>query len=240
MVRRTGLKELLEANTREEWANTLFALSSACGFNQALCGILPNKQMPLENAFFCSNCSAQWQKIYAPEKSHHFEPIVTHCLRSSTPIVWSPVAVRKKSHRNTFDDTVEHNIYAGITFPIHGPNGEFGVISFVTEIDSEQEFKLHIDRSLADLSLLRDYVFESSLKFLQPELQKDRPCLTKREVECLRWVMEGKSSWEISSILNCSEATVNFHITNVREKFHVRTRQQAVVKAIHQGILMPG
>ncbi|MGX4641270.1 LuxR family transcriptional regulator [Massilia sp. SYSU DXS3249] len=63
--------------------------------------------------------------------------------------------------------------------------------------------------------------------------------MTKRELEVLQWVMAGKSSWEISMITRCSEATVNFHLANVRQKFNVNTRQQAVVKAISLGLLNP-
>jgi LuxR family quorum-sensing transcriptional regulator LasR len=65
------------------------------------------------------------------------------------------------------------------------------------------------------------------------------PKLTRRELEVLKWVMAGKSSWEISRITNCSEATVNFHMANVRQKFNVNTRQQAVVKAISLGMIIP-
>ena len=63
--------------------------------------------------------------------------------------------------------------------------------------------------------------------------------LTRRELEVLKWVMAGKSSWEISRITDCAEATVNFHISNIRQKFNVSTRQQALVKAIALGILNP-
>jgi LuxR family quorum-sensing transcriptional regulator LasR len=65
------------------------------------------------------------------------------------------------------------------------------------------------------------------------------PRLTRRELEVLQWVMAGKSSWEIARITSCSEATVNFHLANVRQKFDVNTRQQAVVKAIALGLLTP-
>ena len=41
-------------------------------------------------------------------------------------------------------------------------------------------------------------------------------------------------------ILGCSEATVNFHISNIRFKFKVNTRQQAIVKAISLGLINPG
>ena len=51
--------------------------------------------------------------------------------------------------------------------------------------------------------------------------------------------MAGKSSWEVARITGCSEATVNFHLANVRQKFDVNTRQQAVVKAIALGLITP-
>jgi len=40
-------------------------------------------------------------------------------------------------------------------------------------------------------------------------------------------------------LLNCSEATVNFHFSNIRRKFNTNSRQQAVVKAIHMGLINP-
>ena len=63
--------------------------------------------------------------------------------------------------------------------------------------------------------------------------------ITRRELECLKWSAAGKSSWEIGQILNCSEATVNFHFSNLRRKFNTSTRQQAVIKAISMGLIHP-
>lgn len=54
--------------------------------------------------------------------------------------------------------------------------------------------------------------------------------LTKREIECLNWVSEGKTSWEISHILGISERTVNFHLGNCIHKTNSVNRQQAVSK----------
>jgi DNA-binding CsgD family transcriptional regulator len=62
--------------------------------------------------------------------------------------------------------------------------------------------------------------------------------LTKRELECMKWASEGKTSWEISQILNISERTVNFHIANYIEKTGSINRQQAIAKCLLQGHLM--
>jgi LuxR family quorum-sensing transcriptional regulator LasR len=97
-----------------------------------------------------------------------------------------------------------------------------------------------VEALLPALSIQRDYAFASTLRFADAhDLPEIPPRLTRRELEILNWVMVGKSSWEISKITRCSEATVNFHIGNIRQKFGVNTRQQALVKAISMGILTP-
>ncbi|HEY0567355.1 MAG TPA: LuxR C-terminal-related transcriptional regulator, partial [Xanthobacteraceae bacterium] len=131
-------------------------------------------------------------------------------------------------------------IRSGITFPIHGRNGEVGLISFASDLQPGPQFNERVMHYQGDLSLVRDYAFESSLKFIKARtVSEPAPHLTKRELEVIKWVMAGKSSWEISRITDCAEATVNFHISNIRQKFNVNTRQQALVKAIALGIITP-
>ncbi len=47
--------------------------------------------------------------------------------------------------------------------------------------------------------------------------------LTLREKEILLWTAEGKTSWEISLILNIAERTVTFHVQNSIQKLNVAT-----------------
>ncbi|MBI5664678.1 MAG: helix-turn-helix transcriptional regulator [Nitrospirae bacterium] len=63
------------------------------------------------------------------------------------------------------------------------------------------------------------------------------PNLSKREIEVLTWSKRGKSSWEISAILNISERTVNFHVNNVMQKLNTVSRTQAVAVAIERGLI---
>jgi LuxR family quorum sensing-dependent transcriptional regulator len=56
--------------------------------------------------------------------------------------------------------------------------------------------------------------------------------LTNREVECLRWVAQGKTDIEIAMILSISARTARFHIENAKRKLRVATRVQAVAEAL--------
>lgn len=61
--------------------------------------------------------------------------------------------------------------------------------------------------------------------------------LSNREIEVLKWAALGKTSWEMSVILEISERTVNFHLTNSAEKIGVKGRCAACSAAIAQGII---
>lgn len=61
--------------------------------------------------------------------------------------------------------------------------------------------------------------------------------LTRREVECMRWVAAGKTDWEVSRILGISEKTVQEHVGHAITKLQANTRAHAVAKAYSANVL---
>jgi DNA-binding CsgD family transcriptional regulator len=61
--------------------------------------------------------------------------------------------------------------------------------------------------------------------------------LTKREIEVLTHVIQGKSSREVAEVLFVSKRTVDFHLANVYDKLHVSNRVQAFRRATRLGLI---
>ena len=61
--------------------------------------------------------------------------------------------------------------------------------------------------------------------------------LTKREVEVLSLVLEGKSSREVAAALFCSKRTIDFHLARIYEKLQVSNRVQAMRRATLLGLV---
>lgn len=61
--------------------------------------------------------------------------------------------------------------------------------------------------------------------------------ITPREIEVLKWLTNGKSSWEISVILKCSERVVYWHVENIMKKLDAVNRTHAVAIALHHRLL---
>ncbi len=64
-----------------------------------------------------------------------------------------------------------------------------------------------------------------------------RSKLTVRELEVLRLVASGKANKEIAAELVISERTARAHVSNVLRKIGVRSRTQAALLAVREGII---
>jgi len=72
----------------------------------------------------------------------------------------------------------------------------------------------------------------------QEGIQEERVVrLTKREIEVLTLVLEGKSSREVAAALYCSKRTVDFHLARIYEKLQVSNRVQAMRRATLLGLV---
>ena len=79
---------------------------------------------------------------------------------------------------------------------------------------------------------------DTALRLLVPEvIEAERPGLTPRELDALRWTMEGKTAWEVGSILGISERTAVLHIQNAMKKLGAISKHQAVLKALRLGLI---
>ncbi len=60
--------------------------------------------------------------------------------------------------------------------------------------------------------------------------------LSEREIEVLKWLAEGKTSWEIGVILNISERTVKFHVQNLMRRLGAANRHHLVALSFEKSI----
>jgi DNA-binding CsgD family transcriptional regulator len=74
-----------------------------------------------------------------------------------------------------------------------------------------------------------------SMRDRRPEEESIK--LTKREIEVLTLVIEGRSSKEVADMLYVSKRTVDFHLANIYEKLQVSNRVQAFRRAARLGLI---
>jgi LuxR family quorum-sensing transcriptional regulator LasR len=228
---------LLECRTEEEWLSSTLQLGRDYGFEQTLIALAQGLPTALDDFFLRGDFSSQWLDIYDRKKFINIDPALAHCLTHSTPVLWGEKIFTSKKQKEMCKDAANCGLRSGISLPFHGPNGEIGILCLATNDRPSRLLYQNIMRITPALSMMRDYAFQVALRFSTPIVHQSVPFLTHRELECLTWCSTGKSSWEIAQILKCAESTVNFHILNFRRKLHAPSRGQAVINAIHCGLL---
>ncbi|OQW86640.1 MAG: hypothetical protein BWK72_16260 [Rhodoferax ferrireducens] len=74
----------------------------------------------------------------------------------------------------------------------------------------------------------------------QPEAAAAATLFSKREIQVLHWVKNGKTNQEIGQILGICPPTVKNHMQNIMRKLNVNTRAQAVGKSATLRLMTPG
>lgn len=91
------------------------------------------------------------------------------------------------------------------------------------------------DDRLREVALLTGY-FASFGIVAETRIERDID-LTERELECLFWIAEGKTSDEMAMILGISRNTINNYITSVMRKTATKTRSEAIAYAVRNNLV---
>jgi DNA-binding CsgD family transcriptional regulator len=180
--------------------------------------------------------STEWLKEYNRQNMVLIDPIAKELLRTFDFLIFyelmkrSPAILKNPVSRLAQD----FKILNGFTYAVRSADNT-NVSSLVFYFDNPAA---KVDqRTMVITKYIVPFLAELYKKIIEPSAETEPAPLTKREKEVLRWMLEGKTSWEISIILALSERTVNFHVANILSKFNATNRTQAVAIALKHNLI---
>jgi DNA-binding CsgD family transcriptional regulator len=112
----------------------------------------------------------------------------------------------------------------------------YGAGGVISSVHLGFERRVFDERDAMAVQLAELLLTERMLSLTRPVGEKP-PVLTPRERDSLALVADGKTDWEISVILNVSQATARFHVDNARRKLGAVSRAQAVATLVNQRLI---
>jgi LuxR family quorum sensing-dependent transcriptional regulator len=178
----------------------------------------------------------EWKQRYFQNNYVADDPVVKEVMVRLEPFLWSEVLDKgghAKKERRVVHEASEFGMNDGIVVPIFGPKGYAAMMTLAGP---------HLEmnpRLRASIHMIALYTHNRLTRLLRSErsIVNLARTLTGREIECLQWVAQGKSDWEIGEILTISEATAHGYVESAKRKIGVATRMQAVVGAMLDGAL---
>jgi DNA-binding CsgD family transcriptional regulator len=225
------------ASSEDELTRQIGHFTSTIGISQfALSVIAPQSFLRPTVAIF-SNCPSGWVEQYHRDNLLARDPVVYLSMRQTLPIFWDRAITSSiylpEGGMEVMDMATEFGLRNGVSFPLKGPAGEIGTMSFIT---SDLGGGL-INEAAAILRMAADYIFESAIRVVRQ--RTPAISLSPRERDCLFWVGEGKRQEEIAAIMGITARTVAYHIQQAVLKTGSSSREQALLKSAIQGLLIP-
>ncbi|MEM9048768.1 MAG: LuxR family transcriptional regulator [Pseudomonadota bacterium] len=185
-----------------------------------------------------TNYPAEWQARYQRKLYRFYDPVAVTTRASRLPFFWDDGAFLRrfrKDQRIVFHEARLFDIGAGYSIPIAGPRGDLGVFSIVTARRGDIEDVVLGAGGTLYLRALQMHDLMARRLFPAPA-EADHG-LSAREIECLRWTADGKTTEQIAHLTSISPATVNFHLKNATRKLDAANRHHAAIIAVRRGLI---
>jgi LuxR family quorum sensing-dependent transcriptional regulator len=165
------------------------------------------------------------------------DPVIQRTLLSDNAFVWSDELKKFNIDRKGMDfmhEAKDFGFVNGFSVPIHSIRGFRAIVTYASDrVDLSREARgaLHMISIYAH-NKIKELKTGGKNAVLERAIS-----LTPREKECISWCSEGKTAWEISTILGISERTVSHILENAQRKMNATNRTQPVAETIRAGLI---
>lgn len=228
------LQALESVQSEQQFFQTILSLAKELGFDYCTYGLRMPFPLATPKTVVFSNYPTAWQTQYQAENYIAIDPTVHHAMRSPLPILWTDDLFSPAL--DLWEEASSFGLRYGWAQSIRDANGAVGMLTLARS--NELINKTELDAKKSKMSSLAQVAHLGMSQSLTPKLMPEvNALLSNREIEVLRWTADGKTSGEISCILNIAERTVNFHINNAVAKLNAANKTSAVIKAALLGLL---
>ncbi len=177
---------------------------------------------------------AVWIKQYLQNNYVDVDPVLREGFKRMLPFRWSELTVSTEQEMVFLQDALAHGVGPfGLSIPVIGKHGHRGLFSISFSGSAEAWEALVADST----PMLVEVANRLHQRVIRDVFGEDRPHLSARELEVLRWTALGKDAGEIAAILDISFHTTRGYLKSVRHKLDCVTSAQAVSRAIKLGLL---
>ena len=215
------------------------------GYNNACYTLLTDHPSIGKLAYhgLASDYPEDWLSYYREQNYQLYDPVWLHSLDNFVPFFWKDAVeknVRDHARDPQFvnrsvrvmDQAADAGVADGIGMSFVNRVGEMAGFG----ISRQQSARSHDYQELSSI-YLAGTVFHD--KFLSLHQVTATPEFSQREKDIMCWAAEGKSDWEIATILGIKHPTVRYHWKNIFAKFDVSNRLLATSMAIRKNIIQP-
>lgn len=232
----SDFRSVLDATDRESFRGSVVRVAQSLGFATVSATAVIDKGHAPE-FISVGNIPPNFDEIFDDLEAGKRDPVMQHLRRQSVPILWNQSTYVRQGAGDLWEQQAAYGLRTGIAMALHLPDGNHFLLGVDRDLPLPRD-ENELTRIVAHLQLFAVHAQDAAFRVLVPlQHRPETPKLTSRELEVLRWTMEGKTAWEVGTILGISERTAVMHLSNATRKLDCTTKHQAVVKALRLGLI---
>lgn len=196
---------------------------------------------PNRPAYFrmIGNTPAAFQSQARDTRNFRRDPVLQTLRQTALPCIYDQKLYASAGAGDLWDAMAPYGYRTGVAMAMHLDSGRHFLFG-VDRIDPLPEDETQLTRLVADLQLLAIFAQETAARILAPEPENHFPAamLSRRELDVLQWVRDGKSNWMIGQLMSISEHTVDHHLRQAMRKLNTSSRHVAALRALELKLIM--
>jgi DNA-binding CsgD family transcriptional regulator len=232
-----GFTSVLQSRSRDEFRREVIDFTKRLGFDTVSATVVIDHLLGEAEFITVDNTPRAYMDAFQNRENWRRDPVMQHCKRQSMPIIWDQATYVRGGQGDKWEEQARFGYRNGIALALHMPEGRH----FFLGVDRDKPVPpdpAELTRVVADLQLFAVHAQDAALRILAPmSADPSAPSLTPRELESLRWTMEGKTAWEVGGLLGITERTAALHVNNATHKLGCVNKHQAVLKALRLGLI---
>jgi len=193
---------------------------------------------PAGDQYLCGTYPDIWVQQYLRQDYLRVDPVIQGCYQRFHPVDWKWLDWSGKAARAFQQEAMPYGVgNQGFSVPIHGPTGQFALLSVSHHCD-DATWQGLTARHRRSLVLIAHSIHQRALDF-EPDRggAKIQP-LSRREVHGLSLLAMGHSRAQVAQTLNISEHTLRVYIESARRKLGAVNTLHAVARATARGLIL--
>jgi DNA-binding CsgD family transcriptional regulator len=228
---------VMEAKTPAQFRDEVVRFAHGLGFKYVSAMTVVDYSLTRSDFHNVDNTPSGYTQAFNDAGQGRRDPVMQHCKRDAVPIIWDQDTYVSRGQGDLWEDQAQYGYHTGVALALHLPEGRH----FFMGVDRDRPLSIKprtMTRIVAELQLFAVHAQDTAFRIFAPApAPADAPAMTPRELEALRWTMDGKTAWEVGAIMNISERTAVLHLQNAMHKLGCVNKLQAVLKAIRLGLL---
>src|ERR1700761_285908 len=229
--------EILHARTVKQFVQISREFGLSMGFHTMAAMVITDHSPLLSETRSVTTASPDYMPTFEDPNGAKLDPVMQHCKRSSSPIVWEQRTYASAGQMDFWDHQAAFGYRSGIGIAMHLPHARHFALGFNSADASCAPRRAMLGLTL-DFTAFASYAQAAAFDLCLPYAGgRDEGGIATGELEALRRSIDGLSDWEVGNAMNISETEVLLRIRRAMTKLGCATKYEAALRAIQLGLI---